>query len=115
MPRVEMDTITTTNVMEIVSTPQKREKLPDSPVEAARQHSEEPNGYRHPVDASSVRMDMQSVGNATETATNEAEQSECVKRTRKRETHQICPKTRCVRPPINGERPAQVVSVYTYR
>jgi len=63
MPRVEMDTITTANVTEIVSTPRKREKLPDSPVEAARQRSEEPNGYRHPADVSSVCMDMQSVGN----------------------------------------------------
>jgi len=96
MPRVEMDTITTANMTEFISTPRKRERLPDSPVEAARQRSEEPNGYRHPADVLSIRMDMQSIRNASETAANEAEQSEHVKRMRKHETHQICLKTRRV-------------------
>ena len=63
---------------EIVSTPRKQEKLPESPVEAARQRPEL-NGCRHPVDASSVPMDLQSVGNTAETAANEAEPSERVK------------------------------------
>jgi len=70
VPSVQTDALTTANETETVSIPRKREKPPDSPVEAAKQHSDEPNGSRNRADTSSVCRDAQSVGNGPETTTD---------------------------------------------
>ena len=73
VPSVETDANKPANATENVSTSPKRKKLPDSPVEAAKQHSEEPNGSRDHADVSSICRDMHSIGNERETAVNETE------------------------------------------
>ena len=70
-PSIQMDAITTVNAQDIVSIPQKRMKPADSPVEAAKQHSNKPYGCRIHVDMLSMHMDMHSIRNTMEMATNE--------------------------------------------
>jgi len=69
----ETEAITPANATQIVSTPPKKPKLPDLPGEGARCAPEHPNGVGNHTDGSSMHTDTQSVGNATGTATNEAE------------------------------------------
>jgi len=53
MPSVKTDAISTANVTEIISTPRKRKKPPDSLVEAAKCAPDESNGLRDHTDSSS--------------------------------------------------------------
>ena len=69
-PSIQTDTIMTVNAQDIISIPQKRMKPPDSPVEAAKQRSNEPYSCRIHVDTLSMHMDMHSIRNSTEMATN---------------------------------------------
>ena len=62
-----------TNEVQRVRTSRNAPKMQDSLVEAAKQRSDEPNGSRDHTDGLSVRTETHSVGNATETAENEAE------------------------------------------
>ena len=67
------DAETTVNATEIVSTPRKKTKPPNSPISAAKWYPDEPNGCGSRADGLSVRTGVQSVGNATETAADESE------------------------------------------
>jgi len=69
-PSVETDTLTTANATEIVSTPPRRKKPPDSPVSTIRRTPDEPNGCRNHADASSARTYAYCVGNDAETVGN---------------------------------------------
>ena len=73
IPSVETDTRATVNATEIVSTPQKKTKPPNSPISAAKWYPDKPNGCGSHADGSSVRTDAYCGGNETETAENEAE------------------------------------------
>ena len=73
VPCVETDAISTANATEIVSTPRKRAKSPDSPSGAAKRTADVPNGSGSHADASSVHTDTHCDGNGRETAGNEAE------------------------------------------
>jgi len=66
VPCVETDSITTANESEIVSTPRKKTKPPNSPMETAKRHPDEPNGCGSRADWSSVRTDAHCGGNETE-------------------------------------------------
>ncbi|KIM66639.1 hypothetical protein SCLCIDRAFT_21798 [Scleroderma citrinum Foug A] len=58
---IEMDAVIPTNTMEIVSIPQRKQKLPDSPVDNTRTAPDEPNGIGSHTDALSGPMDIPSV------------------------------------------------------
>ena len=73
VPSVKTGARIPVNAMETVRTPQKRAKLPDSPMETAKRQPDEPNSCRSHVDGPSVRMGVESVGNDTETAAEEVE------------------------------------------
>jgi len=70
-PSVETDALTTANATEIVSTPRKRKKPPDSLVEAAKCAPDEPNGCGDPTDTSSVCTDVPNVETHAKTPANE--------------------------------------------
>ena len=70
VPSVEADALTTANAPGIVSTPRKRQKPPNSPVETAKRHPDKPNGCGSRAYWSSVRTDAHCGGNETETAAN---------------------------------------------
>jgi len=74
VPSVQTDARTTTNAPQIVRTPRKRSKRPNSPVETEQRHSDHPNGLGNRADTSSSRTNVQSVGNDALTAAN-AQQS----------------------------------------
>ena len=67
------DVKTTANAAETVSTPKNEQKQLNSPMETVKRTPDVPNGSGSHADASSVRRDTHCVGNATETAANEAE------------------------------------------
>jgi len=70
---VQMDAITTANATQNVSTGPTEPKPPDSPLETAKQHSDEPNGCRSHADGSSACTHAYCVGNDTQTAANAPE------------------------------------------
>jgi len=72
VPSVETHTNRPTNTPEIVSIPRKREKPPDSPVEAAKWTPDVPDGCRSHADASRVCTDAQSIAHEMVMAENEA-------------------------------------------
>ena len=71
VPSLETDALTTKNAPDVIGIPQKRLKPPDSPMETARRHPDEPNSCGSCADGSSIHMDVQSVGNDAKTAANE--------------------------------------------
>ena len=73
VPSIKTDTRIPANAMETVRTPQKQAKPPDSPMETAKWHPDEPNGCGSHANGPSVCTGMQSVGNDAETAAEEAE------------------------------------------
>jgi len=73
VPSVDTDAVTTANATETVKTSRNEQKLLNSPSGTAKRTPDVPNGSGSHADASSVHMDTHCVGNATETATNEAE------------------------------------------
>ena len=73
MPSVETNANKPADAGAIIRIPQKKEKLPDIPVEAAWQHSDEPNGFGDATDASSVSTDGPSIKTVTEMAANETQ------------------------------------------
>ena len=91
-PSVETNVIKPANKSETVRLPRKKRKPPDLPVEAARCTPGGSDGLRDHADASSVYMDMHSIGDKTETAGNQ------VRNVRK---HQIEQKTQNS-PDMNG-------------
>ena len=73
VPSVYTDTIITANVPDSISTPRKREKLPDSLVSTTRWTPDEPNGCRNRTDASTGPMDVPCVETHTKNPTNTPE------------------------------------------
>ena len=69
-PSVNMDTVRPANESKRVRMPPNGLKRPDSPVEAASQRSDEPNGCRDHTDASSAQMDALSVQTGASTPAN---------------------------------------------
>jgi len=63
VPSIETNAITPANALEIVRMPRKKNNLPDSPIEAAMQPSDGPNGVRDHTDGLSTRKDMHCVEN----------------------------------------------------
>jgi len=63
VPSVETNTITPANAPEIVRMPRKKNNPPDSPIEAAMQPSDGPNGVRDHTDGLSARKDTHCVEN----------------------------------------------------
>ena len=72
-PSVKSNTTKPVNVMEIVRTPQKKSKPPDSPIATAKQRSDSLNSIADHTDGSRECTDAQSVGNVMETTTNTQE------------------------------------------
>jgi len=72
-PSVDMDAVRPANESKRVRTPPNGLKRPDSPVEAASQRSDEPNGCRDHTDASSAQMDAPSIQTGTSTPANGTE------------------------------------------
>ena len=69
-PSVETNANKPADADAIIRIPRKKEKLPDIPVEAAWQHSDEPNGFGDATDVSSVSTDGPSVETETEMPAN---------------------------------------------
>ena len=63
VPSVVMNAITPANALEIVRMPRKKNNPPDSPIEAAMQPSDGPNGVRDHTDGLSARKDTHCVEN----------------------------------------------------
>jgi len=108
---VETDAITARNEAERVRTSRNAPKMQDSPVEAAKQRSDE----RDHTDGLSVRTETHSVGNATETAENEAE---TVRTRRNGSRTQDSPNGRDIstpKLPRRWKRVTQVKLTYTHR
>ena len=61
MPSIKMNANKPADTGAIIRIPQKKEKLPDIPVEAAWQHSDEPNGFGDATDALSMSTDRPSI------------------------------------------------------
>ena len=72
-PSIESNTIKPVKAMEIIRTPRKKQKPPDSPISAPKWLPDEPGGLRNQTDASSICMDAYTIGNEIETTANEAE------------------------------------------
>ena len=70
VPSIQMDTIMTANETEVVSIPQMKPKLPDSPTEVARMAPDKPNGLGNHADRSNVHTDVKSGRNRREVAAN---------------------------------------------
>ena len=70
---IKTDALTTANMSETVSKRRNEPEMPNSPMETAKQHPDEPNGCGSHADGSSARTHMYCVGNDMQTATNEAE------------------------------------------
>ena len=71
MPSAETDANRSANMMENVSIPQKKTKLPDLPSRSARMPPDKPNGIGDVTDMSSAPTDGPCVETETETAVNE--------------------------------------------
>ena len=69
-PGVQTDALTPENTPQTVSIPRRRLIRPNSPLEAARQCSDEPNACGYPVDTSNAYTDMHSVESDARTAAN---------------------------------------------
>jgi len=109
---VKMDALKPANATEIVSTHLIDLKRPDSPVEAASQRLDEPNGCRDHTDVSSAQMDTPSVQTGASTPANGTER---VDTARKRKTHRIRAKTRRPSTSIDGKGSALETETCTYR
>ena len=84
VPSVETDADTTANAPQIVRTPRKKIKPPDSPSRSTRRAPDEPNAFGDATNTSTIRTDGHNAGNEKETAVNE---------TKNVRTCQIDPKT----------------------
>ena len=113
VPSVEMDVLIPTNVPGIVRIPRKKKKPPNSPMEAARPCSDEPDGCRDHAEGSSARMHGHSVGNETKTTAND---SRSVRKRQAEAQTQNSPKGPQIEPPKSTRRWKRVgvrdVSVY---
>ena len=70
VPGVHTDAITPADEVGNIRTQQNRSKMQNSPLEAARQRSDEPNACRNLTDRSGERASVHSVANETETPAN---------------------------------------------
>jgi len=70
---VEMEAITPADATQIIRTPRKKSKLPDSPSRGTRPAPDEPNGFGNHADASSGHTDMPCVETDAITTANKAE------------------------------------------
>ena len=70
IPSIEMNANKPADAGEIIRIPRKKEKPPDITLEAAWQHSDEPNGFGDATDASSVLTDGPSVETEMEMPAN---------------------------------------------
>ena len=70
---VETEVITPADTTQIVRTPRKKSKLPDSPSRGTRPAPDEPNGFGNHADTSSGHTDAPSVRMDALTATNAPE------------------------------------------
>jgi len=68
-----MDAITTANTTQTVSILRQKAKPPNSPMEAARQHSDSPDGCRSQAEGLNARTHVHSVEMDTETAADKTE------------------------------------------
>ena len=73
IPGIKTKAIIPENALEKVSIPWKKDKPPNSPVEAARQHSDESNGLGDAMVMLSVHADVYSVRNERKRPANETE------------------------------------------
>jgi len=73
VPSIDTDAITPANATQTISTPQKRAKPPDLPIETTRWVPGKPNGHRSHADTSSTRTHASCVGNDVKTAANAME------------------------------------------
>ena len=67
---IHMDVITPADKVGNIRTQQNCSKMQNSPLEAARQHSDEPNACRNLTDRSGERASVHSIANETETPAN---------------------------------------------
>jgi len=96
VPSIQTNALTTANTPDVVSTPPRRKKPPDSPMDAEKHAPDGPNGCGSHVDGSTVRMHASCVGNGTKTAVNAIETVSTPRKESKRpnspeETARWCP------------------------
>ena len=97
-----------------IRTHQNKQKWPNSPAGSATLHSEDPNAFRNHTDMLGTCTNGHSITNDTKPAENALKNIRKHQMDSKTQTHYMCLKLGHPSPPINGERSAQIVLMYTY-